>query len=208
MIKFINGNMFETPADVRINTVNCVGVMGAGVALAFKKQYPDMFKDYKKECKQGNIRPGKPHVWTDYRFEGNTIIINFPTKDHWRPPSKYEYIEVGLDWLKTFLQNKGKVSVTLPALGCGNGGLDWDKVKESITNHLEDLDAEIFVFEPADKGYGGPKMYRGDNKWPFPDPRVLGVREHHERVKTFFDLAQKSKDPIKRYRLLGACRRT
>lgn len=150
MIKFTNGNMFETPADVRINTANCVGVMGAGVALAFKKKFPDMFKEYKKECSQGNVRPGKPHVWTDYQFEGNTIIINFPTKDHWRQPSKYEYIEDGLKWLRSFLQEKGKVSVTLPALGCGHGGLDWGKVKELISNYLKDLDADIFVFEPAD----------------------------------------------------------
>lgn len=142
--------MFETSADVRINTVNCVGVMGAGVALAFKKEYPEMFKEYREECNQGNVRPGNPHVWTDYRLEGNTTIINFPTKDDWRQPSKYEYIEAGLEWLRSFLQKKGKVSVTLPALGCGHGGLDWGRVRELISDYLKDLDAEVFVFEPAD----------------------------------------------------------
>ncbi len=150
MIKFINGNMFETPADVRINTVNCVGVMGAGVALRFKERFPEMFKAYKKECENKTVRPGKPHVWSDFYLYENLTIINFPTKDHWRNPSKYEYIESGLIWLEKFLKDRGPVKVTLPALGCGHGGLDWNEVKLLINKYLDGLEAIIYVFEPSD----------------------------------------------------------
>ena len=148
MIKFTSGDMFKIDTDIRVNTVNCVGVMGAGVALAFKNKYPGMFKEYQKECKKGNLNPGKIHIWTDLSGE---CIINFPTKKHWRKPSEYEYIEAGLFDLRKYLLNKGQIRVTLPALGCDRGGLDWKRVKEMIEEHLSGLDATIFVFEPMDK---------------------------------------------------------
>jgi len=150
MIKFASGDMFDIPADIRINTVNCVGVMGAGVALAFKERFPEMFKAYKKECENKTVRPGEPHVWSDFYLYENLTIINFPTKDHWRNPSKYEYIESGLVWLVKFLKDHGTVKVTMPALGCGHGGLDWNKVKSLIKKHLDGLEATIYVFEPSD----------------------------------------------------------
>lgn len=151
MLKFTKGNMFDTPADIRINTVNCVGVMGIGVALEFKKRFPKIFKAYKRECKDKNIKPGKLHIWSDcYWFKGITII-NFPTKIHWRNPSKYRYIESGLIQLAKFLKGRGKnVKVTLPALGCGHGGLSWSKVRLLIEKHLGELEAIIYVFEPSD----------------------------------------------------------
>lgn len=147
MIKFTSGDMFKIDTDIRVNTVNCVGVMGAGVALAFKNKYPGMFKDYQKECKKGNLNPGKIHIWTDLSGE---CIINFPTKKHWRKPSEYKYIEAGLSDLRKYLLNKGQIRVTLPALGCDRGGLDWKRVKEMIEERLSGLDATIFVFEPMD----------------------------------------------------------
>jgi len=150
MIKFASGDMFDIPADIRINTVNCVGVMGAGVALVFKERFPEMFKAYKKECENKTVRPGKPHVWSDFYLYENLTIINFPTKDHWRNPSKYEYIESGLIWLVKFLKDYGTVKVTMPALGCGHGGLDWNKVKSLIKKYLDGLEATIYVFEPSD----------------------------------------------------------
>ena len=150
MINFTSGDMFDIPADIRINTVNCVGVMGAGVALAFKERFPEMFQAYKKECDNHNIKPGKPHVWSDSTLYRNLTIINFPTKEHWRNPSKYEYIESGLKWLNDFLYTYGIVKVTMPALGCGHGGLDWDKVKSLIKKYLNDVEAMIYVFEPSD----------------------------------------------------------
>ena len=151
MIQFVKGDFFDYNADIRVNTVNCVGIMGAGVALLFENKYPKMYDDYVKECNQGKVKIGLPHVWQDNdMFNTNRItIINFPTKKHWKNPSEYEYIEKGLVWLRQYLLNKGNVTITLPALGCGHGGLDWDKVKKMIVEKLENLDAKILVFEPA-----------------------------------------------------------
>lgn len=147
MIHFTKGDMFNLDVDIRVNTVNCKGVMGAGVALAFKKRYPDMFLDYKMACDADEVRPGKMHVWKSKRGEW---IINFPTKRHWREKSRYEDIMSGLASLREYLGNFPGVRVALPALGCGNGGLDWAKVAPMIEEQLRDIDAEIFVFEPGD----------------------------------------------------------
>lgn len=146
MIRFTQGDMFETPADIRVNTVNCVGVMGAGVALAFKNRYPAMFREYKRECAAGRMQPGFMHVWREL----DQWIINFPTKRHWKDKSRYDDVEAGLVALREYLFKLGPVKVALPALGCGHGGLDWKKVSAMIREHLEGLDAEIIVFDPAD----------------------------------------------------------
>lgn len=139
--------MFDTPADIRVNTVNCVGVMGAGVALAFKHRYPEMYRDYKRECEAGVVRPGRLHVWKNLSGDW---IINFPTKRHWRENSRYEDIESGLIALREYLAPLRNVRVTLPALGSGHGRLDWTQVSEMIRKHLDGLEAEIIVFDPAD----------------------------------------------------------
>lgn len=146
MLEFVKGDIFDVPADIRVNTVNCVGVMGAGVALAFKQRYPDMFKDYQRACQDGRVRPGKMHIWKSL---GGDWIINFPTKRDWREPSRYEDIAVGLEDLRSYLGGIGDVTVGLPALGCGNGGLDWNRVSDMIRDKLGDLDARVLVFEPA-----------------------------------------------------------
>lgn len=150
MIKYVSGDFFDYIADIRINTVNCVGVMGAGVALEFKTRYPEMFKSYVKVCKQHRIAPGEPYVWEEYDLFSRCTIVNLPTKIHWREPSEYEYIEKDLIWLKNFLSKQSKDSVvTLPALGCGHGGLDWRIVKKQIEYYLGNLSLEILVFEPS-----------------------------------------------------------
>ena len=146
MIEFVHGDIFATPVDIRVNTVNCVGVMGAGVALAFKQHYPEMFKEYQRDCKDGLIRPGKLHVW---RSLSDDWVVNFPTKRDWREPSRYEDISDGLDALREYLNTLGPVSVAVPALGCGNGGLDWDRVSKMIEDKLSDVDAHIRVFAPS-----------------------------------------------------------
>ncbi len=154
MLSFVKGDMFEDAYDIRVNTVNCVGVMGAGVALAFKSRYPEMFRAYKKACNEGRIRPGEIDVWrtlTDW-------IINFPTKRHWRNKSRYEDIETGLGSLHDYLREQGSVRVALPALGCGHGGLDWTRVASMIEAKLGDLDAEVHVFEPSDSRAAGEKV--------------------------------------------------
>lgn len=148
MVIFTTGDMFQIPAKARINTVNCVGVMGSGVALACKQRYPEMYKEYRKKCKLGEIRPGELFVWEDKRT--HEYIVNFPTKRHWRNPSQYEDIEIGLVALKEFLYILGKVGVALPALGCGHGGLDWVTVSCMIYDHLNALDANVYVFSPKD----------------------------------------------------------
>lgn len=150
MLSFVGGDFFDYDADIMVNTVNCVGVMGAGVALAFKNRYPQMFHEYVNQCKAGKIRPGKPYVWLKRDMISKDIeIINFPTKDDWRAPSEYSYIEDGLRWLSTHLNDKEKKVVTLPALGCGHGGLEWERVKDLIRMYLSDTPADVLVFEPS-----------------------------------------------------------
>jgi O-acetyl-ADP-ribose deacetylase (regulator of RNase III) len=146
-LHFTSGNMFDVPADIRINTVNCVGIMGAGVALAFKRLHPLMFAEYQRKCTAGLIRPGQLHIWQSPDGER---IVNFPTKRHWRDNSRYDDLEAGLIALKAFLADQGHVRVTLPALGCGHGRLNWNIVAAMIAKHLHGLDAQITVFQPAD----------------------------------------------------------
>ncbi|KPD23332.1 macro domain-containing protein [Idiomarina zobellii] len=156
MIKFVSGDFFEFDADIMVNTVNCVGVMGAGVALAFKKRFPQMFNDYAEKCRSGAIRPGLPSVWTQQDMISKDIeIVNFPTKDHWKKPSEYHYINDGLIWLSNYLKDKSGKVVTLPALGCGHGGLDWEKVRTMIEDRLQNSPAHIYIFEPHDSVKAG-----------------------------------------------------
>lgn len=182
MIEFVSGDFFDYDANIRINTVNCVGVMGAGVALEFKNRYPEMFKAYVKVCKEKELEPGKPYVWEEYDLFSRCIIINLPTKIHWKDPSEYEYIEKDLLWLKKYLIDENEECVvTLPALGCGHGGLDWSIVKKQIEHYLGELHAKILVFEPASSNikfknhhYGLKKLdnnieivCKGEEKYPF-----------------------------------------
>ena len=154
MLHFTSGDMFTLPADIRVNTVNCVGVMGAGVALAFKTRYPAMFRAYKEACDAGEVKPGSLHVWRT----STEWILNFPTKRHWRDGSRYEDVEAGLEALRTYLDSlRYHARVALPALGCGHGGLDWPRVSKLIEHHLATTAAEIFVFEPADSRRAGAK---------------------------------------------------
>jgi len=162
MIEFVQGDIFDKEVDIRINTVNCVGVMGAGVALAFKQRYPEMFKDYQSACKSGLVRPGVMHIWRS--LEGDWII-NFPTKRDWKEPSRYEDIDSGLDDLRQYLNSIGPVTVALPALGCGHGGLDWNRVSDMISQKLEGISAHIYVFEPsASRRAGNRSSFTSDNE--------------------------------------------
>lgn len=146
MIHFVTGNFWNQPADVRVNTVNCVGVMGKGVALQFKQAHPEMFIDYQRACWRGEVFPGKLHLFQapDY------TVVNFPTKRHWRDGSRLEDVVLGLVTLSGYLRPLGAVRVTLPALGCGHGGLDWSEVKLKIQHHLGDLEAQIWCYSPED----------------------------------------------------------
>lgn len=152
-IRFINGDMFASRAQALVNTVNCVGVMGKGVALEFKRRWPDNYKAYKKTCDLKLLRPGSMLVFDrGALFEGEAprYIINFPTKDHWRSKSKLDYISMGLDSLVEDVLELGIASIAMPPLGCGNGGLDWQDVKPLIETKLKRLSGvEVEVYEPA-----------------------------------------------------------
>lgn len=152
MLTFTSGDMFAVPARVRVNTVNCVGVMGKGVALAFKQRYPAMFDYYRRECQTGRVQPGKLLVWQDngVLLSLTETVVCFPTKRHWRDDSRLEDIISGLKALRAFLETRGADVVTIPALGCGHGGLDWLTVRPIIESSLADLEAEIRVYSPLD----------------------------------------------------------
>lgn len=150
-ISFVDRDMFSIPADVLVNTVNCVGVMGAGVAATFKHKYPEMYKDYVGRCRRRELKPGSPYLWqyTSMFDDGKQeLIINFPTKDNWRDPSEYKYIEDGLVRMRSILTNMVNRTVVMPALGCGHGGLDWARVQLMIINALQGLPTNVIVTIP------------------------------------------------------------
>jgi O-acetyl-ADP-ribose deacetylase (regulator of RNase III) len=128
-----------------INTVNCVGVMGKGIALVFKQQYPAMFMDYVQRCRGKQVKLGEPYL---YKVSDVRWIINFPTKGHWRNDSKIEDIERGLAYLVSHIKIWGITSLAVPPLGCGNGGLDWGKIGPLIEQHLSGCDIPIEVYSP------------------------------------------------------------
>ncbi|HMG14259.1 MAG TPA: macro domain-containing protein [Saprospiraceae bacterium] len=129
MIHYLKGNLFQSNTQALVNTVNTVGVMGKGIALQFKERFKQNLKSYIEACKNGNIAIGKLLVVIEHTFEGDKIIINFPTKKEWYRKSQYSYIEEGLKDLVRIIQEYNIKSIALPPLGCGNGGLNWDKVK-------------------------------------------------------------------------------
>lgn len=149
MIEYKTGNLLNENADAIVNTVNCVGVMGRGIALQFKKQFPENFKVYANACKREEVQPGKMLVYSTNSLIGPKYVINFPTKRHWRGKSRLEDIEVGLKDLVKVIEEYKIKSIALPPLGCGLGGLDWAMVKKLIENKLSNIqDVRIIVFEP------------------------------------------------------------
>jgi len=145
MIQFLKGNLFDSTSDILVNTVNTVGVMGKGIALEFKNRYPKNFQLYRGAYLRGELEIGKLFITK----ENSKLIINLPTKEHWRNKSKYSYVAEGLEALKFYLKsNPNLKSISIPALGCSNGGLDWNVVKEMIVENLSDLNLDIYVFEP------------------------------------------------------------
>lgn len=142
MITYLKGDMFKSPAQVLVNTVNTVGVMGKGVALEFKKQYPDMFKAYERVCNEKLLDIGKLMLWKGL----DKWILLFPTKKHWRNPSKIEYIEEGLKKFEETYLEKGITSIAFPRLGCGNGGLNWSDVQPLMEKYLKKLPIPVFIY--------------------------------------------------------------
>ena len=152
-IEYKNGDMFKEPTEAIVNTVNCVGVMGKGVALEFKRRWPENFKAYKKLCDAKRLSPGQMFVFESHDFlnrNKHRYLINFPTKQHWRSKSKIEYVRDGLSDFVRQIRELGITSVALPPLGCGNGGLDWAEVRPLIEESLAELpDVRFVVFTPG-----------------------------------------------------------
>ena len=150
MIKYLTGNILNSTARALVNTVNTVGVMGKGIALQFKNQFPNNYKIYKKACDNKAFKIGDLLVTEEESLlSGKKIIINFPTKTHWRYPSEYEYIEKGLIALVDVIKEKRIESIAIPPLGSGNGGLNWTKVRAMIESKLQRLDCAVFLYEPT-----------------------------------------------------------
>lgn len=147
-IKIISGNIFNTKAQTIVNTVNCVGVMGKGIALVFKLRYPNMFDVYQEYCRQNLISIGK--LWIYKGNEKDPWVLNFPTKTHWKLPSEYEYIEKGLQKFVETYKDKGITSIAFPLLGANNGGLDAHKVEAIMISYLSkcDIPVEIYHYNP------------------------------------------------------------
>lgn len=152
MINFVTGNLLDAKVEALVNTVNTVGVMGKGIALMFKEQFPDNTKIYEVACKEGSLQVGRMMVTVRNSLIGPKWIINFPTKKHWRQPSKLEWIVEGLKDLKRVVRENNIHSIALPPLGSGNGGLDWPDVRAEIVEALSELHSvDILIFEPTTK---------------------------------------------------------
>ncbi len=139
MIRFVQGDLLEAPEEAIVNAVNTVGVMGKGLALLFKQRFPENFRDYAAACKSDAVRVGSMFVTMNPELGGPRWIINFPTKQHWKQPSKLEWIESGLADLKAVILKERIRSIAIPRLGCGLGGLDWTVVRPRIVAMLESL---------------------------------------------------------------------
>jgi len=152
MLTYTQGNLLEADVDALVNTVNTVGVMGKGIALMFKEHFPENFHAYEAACKRKELQVGHMFVTKRHDLVGPKWIINFPTKKHWRQPSKLAWIESGLADLRRVIVENGIKSIALPPLGSGNGGLDWSEVRPLVGQALGALpDVRIVVFEPIAK---------------------------------------------------------
>ena len=149
MMEFKTGDILESKAEALVNTVNCVGIMGRGIALQFKEKFPANFKAYEAACERGELRPGRMFVFPTGWVTGPRFIINFPTKRHWRGKSRIEDIDTGLLALRNEIQERGIHSIAIPPLGAGLGGLDWKQVRPRIEQALKTLDeVQVLIYEP------------------------------------------------------------
>ncbi|WAL65979.1 macro domain-containing protein [Amycolatopsis cynarae] len=144
-----SGDLLESKADALVNAVNTVGVMGKGIALQFKRAFPENFREYAVACEQGQVRLGEMFVHATAADDNPRYVINFPTKNHWRSKSRLADIQAGLEDLRRVVRELGLRSVAVPPLGCGNGGLDWDVVGPLVERELGGLaGVEVFVYVP------------------------------------------------------------
>ncbi|MGC4109816.1 MAG: macro domain-containing protein [Nocardioides sp.] len=192
MISVVDGNLLEAPVEALVNTVNTVGVMGKGIALQFKRAYPAMFKDYATAAKRGDLTIGQMHVWHTGQLDGPRVLINFPTKRHWRGGSKLKDIELGLDDLVTVIRREQIRSIAVPPLGCGHGGLEWRDVEPLIRSKLAQLEeVDVRIYPPA----GTPAA--ADMRTAGPKPRMTqGRAALIEMIRRYSAVAVEGATPI------------
>ena len=170
MIEYKTGDIFAQDVEAIVNSVNCVGVMGRGIALQFKNLFPENFKAYAEACDRDEVKPGRMFVFETEQLTNPRYIINFPTKRHWRGKSRIEDIEVGLEALASEITERNIRSIAIPPLGTSLGGLNWSDVRPRIEAALRDMDnLAVMLFEPgsgsvdeqANRSTNVPKMTRG-----------------------------------------------
>jgi O-acetyl-ADP-ribose deacetylase (regulator of RNase III) len=147
MVEIVTGDLFASGAQTLVNAVNCHGVMGKGIALEFKRRYPDMFRDYQERCARGAVRLSEPYL---YRRSAEPHILNFPTKDHWRAPARLDHIIAGVRYMQGQYMLWGVTSLAVPALGCGLGQLDWDSVCPVLTRMFGEFTIPVTLYAPLE----------------------------------------------------------
>lgn len=186
MITYVVGNLFQSPARVLVNTVNTVGVMGKGIAKDFKTIYPEMFKQYQVFCEKNMFDIGQlwmyktPHKW----------VLNFPTKKHWRQPSRLEYIEAGLAKFVSTYTDLGITSIAFPTLGCGNGELNWEnEVRPLMEKYLNSLPIDVYVYlYDKSKNKAEHKNIKEIKQWLRGEPQSLAFFEVWEDIQQLLDV--------------------
>jgi O-acetyl-ADP-ribose deacetylase (regulator of RNase III) len=184
MILYVQGDLFQSPAQVLVNTVNTVGVMGKGVALQFKRHFPEMYTKYRELCEKGDFNVGS--LWL-YKTP-NKWVLNFPTKRHWRQPSRIEYVESGIKKFVETYSSMGIHSIAFPPLGCGNGQLDFrSQVQPLMEKYLQPLPIEVFVYPEKDNAFVEhlhPDEMRG---WLRTEPQSMPFSEVWEDINAILD---------------------
>jgi O-acetyl-ADP-ribose deacetylase (regulator of RNase III) len=151
----IHPDIFRSDADAIINTINCVGVMGGGLAAQFRERYPEMNAAYQTACARGEVKIGK--MWSWFERQDGRWLINFPTKLDWRNPSELSYVTLGLKDLRAVIVDLSLKSIAIPPLGCGLGGLSWADVEPMIRYSLHGLTADVVIYPPNGQPYVCPK---------------------------------------------------
>lgn len=182
-ISYPSGNIFDSSSQTIVNTVNCVGVMGKGIALEYKIRYPEMYESYKKICDTNNLQIGMLHLWKGE----NKWVLNFPTKTHYSLPSELNFIKKGLKKFVDTYKAKGITSIAFPQLGSSLGGLDWEgQVKPLLLDYLSDLpdiDIELYSYDPSKKDNDFIKLLTKTNRYELEDYiNIIGLNKKQSEV--------------------------
>jgi O-acetyl-ADP-ribose deacetylase (regulator of RNase III) len=195
MIKYFEGTVFNTDAMAIVNTVNCDGFMGAGLALEFALRYPQMLVDYEQKCKKSSIKIG----FVDYYKDKDIMIINFPTKNSFKFQSNIKWIEEGLKNFRQTYKERNISSVAFPKLGCSNGGLNWVDVKQIMEKYLSDLDIDVYICEDTLKIAQGKEKEMLDLFNNMPIEEIATITKLNQKQIT----AIINKRPYSRFWLVG-----